>query len=114
MNRFDLNKKKIMDEITTNDFARMNGSVIRTIGTFARPWLKGTNIKDAFPQADESDIYAALDYLQQCGLISVRIIDTKESVEVYDFDLDEIEVRTTADGVKLLMMKKKDELVELL
>ena len=32
MNRQELNKKKIMDEIVANDFANLNGAIMRTIG----------------------------------------------------------------------------------
>ena len=113
MKREELFKKKILDEMVANDFARLNGKIMRTLGVFARPWMKGNNLKDASEQEDDSDIYSSLDYLQQCNLISVRVVGSTDPVEVYDFDIEELEFRVTADGVKLLMMKKKDELVEL-
>jgi len=112
MNNHDLHKKKMMDEISVNDFTKLNGTIMRTVGTFSHPWFKGSNLKIALNK-DDVEIYQSLDYLQQCGFIKVRVIDTKEEVEVYDFDLEEIEVRPSADGIKLLNFKKKDELIEI-
>lgn len=113
MNR-DLNKKKIMDEIAAKDFSELNGAVMRTIGTvFNSRWFKASDLLVAFKDKDETDIYFSLDYLQQGGFIAVRSIESKEAVEIYDFDLDEVEVRLTNDGLKLLMFRKKDELIEI-
>ena len=67
----------------------------------------------AFRDKEDNDMHFSLDYLQQCGLIAVREIESKEPVEINDFDLDEVEARLTADGIKLLMCRKKDELIEI-
>lgn len=109
-----MDKKRIIDEIAANDFSKQNGAVMRTIGTvFNTKWFKTTDLLIVFKDMDETDIYQSLDYLQQGGFISVRNASSKDSVEVYDFDLDETEVRLTNDGLKLLMFRKKDELIEI-
>lgn len=109
-----MDKKKIINEIEANDFSKQNGSVIRTIGTvFNTKWFDACDLKVVFKDLEESDIYQTLDYLQQGSFIAVRNKESKDNVEVYDFDLDEIEIRLTNEGLKLLMIRKKDELIEI-
>jgi hypothetical protein len=114
MDREMLNKRKVTDEIVANDFAKLNGAVIRTMGNvFHSTWFKASDLKVVFRDKDEADIFFSLDYLQQCGAVAVRHIESKEHVEINDFDLDEVEIRLTADGIKLLMFRKKDELIDI-
>jgi len=114
MDRNTVNKKKVIDEIVANDFAKQNGAIVRTMGNiFHSTWFKASDLQVVFRDKDESDIYFSLDYLQQCGMIAARHIESKEPVEINDFDLDEMEIRLTADGIKLLMVRKKDELIEI-
>ncbi|MPN59769.1 hypothetical protein SDC9_207491 [bioreactor metagenome] len=114
MNKQAAHKKKIMDEIVANDFAALNGSIIRIMGNVLGPgWQKGSDLMMAFRDKEESELYFSLDYLQQCDAIAVRDAETKEPVEIYDFELEEIQIRLTADGIKLLMVRKKDELIEI-
>jgi hypothetical protein len=114
MDRDSINKRKVIDEIVANDFAKLNGAVVRTMGNiFHSAWFRASDLKVVFKDKDEADIYFSLDYLQQSGAVSVRHIDTKESIEINDFDLNEVEIRLTADGIKLLMVRKKDELIDI-
>lgn len=114
MNRNDLDKKKVIDAITANDFAKLNGAIVRTMGViFHSRWEKASNLKLAFKDKEEIEIYQSLDYLQLCGAVTARTLDSRDEVEINMFDLDEIEIRLTADGIKLWMLRKKDELIEI-
>lgn len=114
MDRHAANKKRVIDEIVANDFAKQNGAVVRTMGNiFHSTWFKASDLLVVFRDKEDADIYFSLDYLQQCGAISVRHMESKELVEINDFDLEEVEIRLTADGIKLLMVRKKDELIEI-
>jgi hypothetical protein len=113
MDKNTANKRKVIDEIVANDFAKLNGAIVRAMGNiFHSTWFKACDLQVVFRDKAESDIYVSLDYLQQCGMIAVRHIGSKDAVDIADFDLDEVEVRLTADGIKLLMVRKKDELIE--
>ena len=114
MSKLEADKKKMMDEIAANDFAKLNGAIIRTIGNiFSSKWFKVSDLLVAFRDKDESDLHFSFDYLQQCGLVHVRELESKDAVEINDFALYEVEARLTAEGIKLLMCRKKDELIEI-
>ena len=114
MNRQDLNKKRILEEVETDNFARLNGAIIRTMAViFHSGWENGQNIRAAFKDKPESDIYSCLDYLQICGAVKVREAASKDEVEINDFDLDEVEIRLSGYGIKLYRGVKKDELIEI-
>jgi hypothetical protein len=114
MQQKEINKKKLMDEIVANDFAKLNGAIVRTLGNIlGAGWQKATDLIIAFRDEDESAMYFSLEYLQQCGVIAVREIESQQPVEIYDFDLDDVQIRLTADGIKMLMCRKKDELIEI-
>ncbi len=106
--------KKVVDEIIANDFAKLNGAIIRTMGViFHGAWEKADNLQLALKDKPEGELYASLDYLQLCGAIKVRVIDTIDEVEINDFDLEEVEVRLSDFGMKLWMKRKSDELIEI-
>lgn len=109
-----LSRKKVEDEIMTADFSKLNGAIIRTIGLiFHGSWEKASNVKYAFKEKSDAEFRFSLDYLQLCGAIKVRVIDSTEEVEINDFDLDEVEIRLSAYGIKLWRGVQKDELIEI-
>lgn len=111
----DLRKKKLLETaMDTDDYVSFNGNMLRMIGVFAKPWLKAQKICPIYPDRSESEIYVSLDYLQISGFIKVRLVETKEEIEVSDFDLDEIEIRLLPEGEKILRMIKTDELVKII
>ena len=112
MNKQD--KRRILEEVETDNFARLNGAIIRTIAViFHSGWENGQNIRAAFKDKQESDIYSCLDYLQLCGAVKVRVSNTKDEVEINDFELDEVDIRLSDYGIKLYRGVKKDELIEI-
>ncbi len=111
----DIKKKKLLETaMDTDDYASFNGGMLRMVGAFAKPWLKAQRICSIFPERNESEIYSSLDYLQISGFIKVRLTETREEVEISDFDLDEIEIRLLPDGEKILRVIKQDELVKVI
>ena len=109
-----LDRKKVEDEIMTSDFSKLNGAVVRTMGLiFNGNWEKASNLKLAFKDKSEGEFCFSLDYLQLCGAIKVRVIDSTEEVEINAFDLEEVEVRLSAYGIKLWRKVQTDELIEI-
>jgi Tol biopolymer transport system component len=114
MERKSIDKKKLMEEIVANDFAKLNGVIIRSLGNILGPgWQRMSDLLIALRDKQQSDIYFSLDYLQQLKAIDIREKETKEIVDIYDFDLEDVQIRLTPYGVKLLMVTAHDELIDI-
>jgi len=109
MNKEDRIRKEVNDVIETNDFVKVNSGVMRYM-VGAPGWVKAIGITRLF---EEGQLHQALDYLQELGAIKVRAVDGKEPVEMCDFDIDEVEIRLTAMGIKLCNHKLYDELLDI-
>nr|DAZ26047.1 MAG TPA: Minichromosome maintenance protein MCM [Caudoviricetes sp.] len=90
------------------DFCKANGTVMRIISTmFRRGWFKVRALLQTLAAYNMSieDVLDAIDYFEDRGYIQVRDADTRTEMRSCDAqEIDEIEMRLTADG-KLLGYK---------
>lgn len=114
MDKRELEKRKLLDEIQAESVEKLNGAIMRTIGhIFGFRWRPVSELMVAFRGKDESEMYYSLSYLQLSGYIQIREKESKSSVDINDFDLEDVEVRLLPKGSQLCMLRIKDELVKI-
>ncbi len=114
MDRKDLERKKLMDELSVAAMEKLNGGILRTLNTYAGfRFRKVEEVSVLFQENDEMEIYNSIAYLQQSGYVDIRETEEKRSVDVYDFDIEYLEIRLTPKGAQLLAFKINDVLVKI-
>ena len=102
------NLKNEMKNEEAKEFCENNGVVLRTMVTFfKRGFFRMRDLLNTLTDYNMSrdDVYFAVDYLEDRGYLDIRDAETKTHVRSCDAeDIDEIEMRLTADG-KLLFYK---------
>lgn len=103
MNRDEAERKKLMTKIVANDFAELNGAIMRTVGTvFKFRWFKISDLLLAFTDRQDDEMLESLNYLEKAGYLEVRDIASKIRVEIQHVELDETEAVLTAKGIRLV------------
>lgn len=107
----EMDKRKLLAEIESDEFAKLNGAIIRTVNMLGPGWHKVSDICPAFRDKSEAELFSSLDYLQALGAIQIQDRETKTLVDVTEFELSEVNIRLSATGIKLLRCVTNDELI---
>lgn len=103
MGREETERKKLMSKIVANDFAELNGAIMRTISTvFKFRWFKISDLQLAFNDRHDDEMLESLNYLEKAGYLEVRDIGSKSKVEMQYAELEETEAVLTAKGIRLV------------
>jgi hypothetical protein len=115
MDKNDFEKKRLMDNLTVAAMEKLNGGILRVLNIYAGfRYRPAEEIFTLFLDGDdETGVYNAIAYLQQSGYIDIREKEGKTLVDVYDFDLEDLEIRLTPKGAQLLAFKINDVLVKI-
>lgn len=103
MSRDEMERKKLMSKIVANDFAELNGAIMRTINTvFKFRWFKISDLQLAFKDRQDDEMLESLNYLEKAGYLEVRNIESKERIEMQYAEPEETEAVLTAKGIRLV------------
>lgn len=107
-----MNDKEALEKIRTGRFVKNNGRVLRTINILRYKYEKLEEVLYALDDLKENEYLDSLNYLCESEYIQLRCIKNKQSAELADTEIAELEAKLTDKGIKLLSGKIFDEMVE--
>lgn len=107
-----MSDKSALDKIKTGRFIKNNGLVLRTIHLLRYKYERLSEVRYALNDMSENEYLDSLNYLCESEYIQLRRIKNKQNVELADAEISELEAKLTNKGIKLLIGKVSDELVE--
>lgn len=107
-----MNDKDMLGKIKAGRFIKNNGRVLRTINILRYKFERLEEVKYALDDMPENEYLDSLNYLYESEYIQLRHTKSKQSAELSDVDISELEAKLTDKGIKLLAGKSYDELVE--
>lgn len=101
----NMNIAEEMKSMEAAAFKRNNGLILRTILMFHKRGY--FTLKDLFNnmlayEISKDDILAAVDFLEDEGMIEARLISSKEIIHPCDAEENEIEIRVKSTGQMIL------------
>jgi hypothetical protein len=107
-----MNEQEILAKMRSGNFTENNGIVLRAINIGRTGYNKLSNLRDALqPDIDRTDFSDAINYLFLSGYIDLRRSDTKTPANIADDNIEDIEAKVSAAGIRLLAGKAKDDCV---
>lgn len=111
----DMERKKLMSKIVANDFAELNGAIMRTISTvFKSRWFKVSDLMAVFTDRQEGEMLEAFNYLEKAEYLKARDIVSKAEVEIQYAEPDKTESILTAKGIRLVKYFETDDAVNII
>lgn len=107
-----MNNKNALDKIRAGRFIKNNGRVLRTINLLRYKYEKLEEVKYALEDIPDNEYLDSLNYLSEAEYIQLRHIGSRQSANIADVDISELEAKLTDKGIRLLAGKISDELVE--
>ncbi len=106
-------EKKINRSYYSAKFSDINGRILRTLNVLDDKKPKLSAIITLFNDAEFKEFTDSVSYLSLCGYISIIDVYTgkEKSFEISEFD--NLALRLTAKGIKLLKGKKEDSAVDI-
>lgn len=108
-----MNESKQKQLIESGNFKDINGAIMRLFNMAAYKYYKVKEVMYALPYISKEEILKSMDYLSGEGYFKVRNILTKESADISDVPYNELEVKLSPKGTKLLECAITDPLVDL-
>ncbi len=108
-----MNESKQKQLIENGNFKDNNGAIMRLFNMAVYKYYKIKEVMFALPHISKEAVLKSMDYLSGEGYLKVRNILTKESADISDDSYDELEVKLSSKGTKLLECAITDPLVDL-
>lgn len=113
MNQEEMERKKLMSKITANDFVKLNGALMRAIGTaYGSHRFKVSDLLMAFSERQEGELLESLNYLEKAGYLEAIDAESKIKVEIQYAEPEETNAILTAKGIRLVKYIETDNAVE--
>lgn len=106
-----MNDNNALKKIKAGKFIKNNGLVLRTINILRYKFEKLKKIRYALDDISENEYLDSLNYLFESEYIQLRHCRSKQSAELADMDIADLEAKLTDKGIKLLAGKIWDELI---
>ncbi len=109
-------KKKAIEQMTANEFKRINGVVMRMIVLlFKVKWFRFDDLVIALTanKLSREEIYEALDYFESQEYIEVRELEGRQEVRLSDMDIEDVEIKLTGEGKKVAYSIRTDDGIDL-
>lgn len=104
-----MTEKDILQKMRADDFVKNNGKVLRAINIGRIRYNRLESLRAALePDIDKNQFTDCINYLSEAGYITLRRIGDKQSASIADDDIDEIEAKVSAEGIRLLNGKTND------
>lgn len=107
-----MNEQDILKKMRADKFIENNGIVLRAINIGRTNYNKLRQLRTALePEIDRAEFSDCINYLAEAELITLRKCSDKSAANVADDDIDEIEAKVSAKGIRLLAGKLSDPCV---
>lgn len=107
-----VNEKDIIRKMRADSFVKNNGVVLRAINIGRITYNRLEQLRNALePDIDKADFCDCVNYLAESKYITLRRCDNKQPANIADDDIDDIEAKVSAEGIKLLAGKTADPCV---
>lgn len=108
-----MENREMQNRIRQSKFIRNNGAVLRAANVLRIKFIPITDLRYALAESvDEPELIDSINYLAEGGYLELRNIRSREPAELADVPPEDIEVKLTADGIRLLAGKKRDDCIE--
>lgn len=107
-------RDELKRKINACNFVKNNGTVLRTINILRTKYTKLSVIQGVLEDDNvtEGEFLDCIHFLNEEDYIHLRIISTKDSANIYDYNYKALEAKLTGKGIRLLAGGLTDELVE--
>lgn len=107
-----MNEQDILKKMRADNFIKNNGIVLRAINIGRKNYNRLELLRHALePDIDMAEFTDCVNYLYEEGHISLRRCDSKQPANIADDDIDDIEAKVSAKGIRLLAGKISDPCV---
>lgn len=107
-----MNEKDILTRMRSEEFINNNGVVLRAVNIGRTKFNKLSQLCAALePDIDEAGFTDCINYLSLAGYIDLRRCSDKQPTTLADDELDDIEAKVSAEGIRLLSGKISDDCV---
>lgn len=108
-----MNELDILKKMRADNFVKNNGVVLRAINIGRTNYNKLRQLRTALESEIGRDEFAdCVNYLAEAELISLRKCSDKTPANVADNDIDDLEAKVSAKGIRLLAGKITDPCIE--
>lgn len=107
-----MNEQDILKKMRADSFVKNNGVVLRAINIGRVSYNKLEQLRCALESdIDKADFEDCVNYLSEEGYINLRRCDSKQPASIADDDIDDVEAKVSAKGIRLLAGKISDSCV---
>ncbi|MBQ8569347.1 MAG: type VI secretion protein [Oscillospiraceae bacterium] len=107
-----MSENEMLERIRSENFAETNGIVLRAINIGGIGYNKLAQLCRALaPETERDSFISAVNYLCLAGYINIRRCDSKAPADIADEDIDNIEAKLSAKGLRLLAGREHDDCV---
>lgn len=110
--RDNAEQERIRRLVAAGNFVANNGRVLRAINILRYDYKKLREIEFALPDIERDEIVDSVNYLAECGYVTLRHMITKRPATLADDPFGEIEAKLAKDGIRLLAGRLTDDCVE--
>lgn len=108
-----MNEEAIKKKMRADNFTDNNGIVLRAINIGRTKYNKLKSLRGALePDIDTAEFTDCINYLSEAGYITLRNCESKQPANVADDDIDDIEAKVSAEGIRLLAGKITDPCIK--
>lgn len=108
-----MNEQDIIKKMRADNFVSNNGTVLRAINIGRKNYNRLRQLQRALEtDIDLADFVDCVNYLSEAGYITLRKCSDKSPANIADDDIDDIEAKVSADGIRLLNGKLSDPCIE--
>lgn len=108
-------KERLLQQLRANAFPHNNGLVMRAVNIIRRGYNRMTDVQRAAEiwGVDENDFLDSVNFLALAKYVELRTIAERMPVPDFaDTDWALLEIRLTAQGIRVMQGNIKDEMVE--
>lgn len=108
-----MNEDKILAKIRSDEFVNNNGIILRAVNIGHTKYNKLAQLSSALEsEIDRADFTDSINYLSLEGYIDLRRCTDKIHTTLADDELDDVEAKVSAKGIRLLSGKLTDSCVK--
>ncbi len=107
-----MNERNIIAKMRTEEFIENNGTVLRAVNIGRTKYNKLMQLCAALESdMDKAEFTDSINYLSLAGFIDLRRCGDKQPTTLADDELENIEAKVSAKGIRLLSGKISDDCV---
>lgn len=111
----ELNAKEVLHKITAAEFKKNNGIVMRAVSVaFPLRWFEYEELRTVVSgRVEKQELQKAVTYLADEGYLKYRHNNGAETIDILDYEINELEFRVAPKGTRLIECVEQNELIEM-